>query len=168
VVPGRRVGVRFHRRGAPGGDCLLRPRPDRREILITGGYWSTYWYNGQIYGSEIARGIDVFKLVPTEFLSQNEIDAATQVRIEELNTQQQMKVTWPASTAVALSYVDQLNRTKGIQPERARTLKAALDRADGCAAAATATRRPWWSSSTRSPSRSIVTQLRRPVETPRD
>jgi len=53
------------------------------------------------------------------------------VRIEELNTQQQMKITWPASTAVALAYVDQLTRTKGIQPERARTLKAALDRADG-------------------------------------
>jgi hypothetical protein len=101
------------------------------ENLIVGGYWSTYWYNGQIYGSEIARGIDVFKLVPTEHLSQNEIDAATQVRIEELNTQQQMKITWPASTAVALSYVDQLTRTKGIQPDRARAVKAALDRADG-------------------------------------
>ncbi len=66
--------------------------PIDAKVLITGGYWSTYWYNGQIYGSEIARGIDVFKLVPTEHLSQNEIDAATQVRIEELNTQQQMKI----------------------------------------------------------------------------
>jgi hypothetical protein len=69
--------------------------------------------------------------VPTEHLSQNEIDAATQVRIEELNTQQQMKITWPASTAVALAYVDQLTRTRGIQPERARAVKTALDRADG-------------------------------------
>src|SRR5262245_31976103 len=105
--------------------------PIDAKVLITGGYWSTYWYNGQIYGSEIARGIDVFKLVPTEHLSQNEIDAATQVRIEELNTQQQMKITWPASTAVALSYVDQLTRTRGIQPDRARAAKTALDRADG-------------------------------------
>jgi hypothetical protein len=105
--------------------------PIDAKVLITGGYWSTYWYNGQIYGSEIARGIDVFKLVPTEHLSQNEIDAATQVRIEELNTQQQMKITWPASTAVALAYVDQLTRTRGIQPERARAVKTALDRADG-------------------------------------
>src|SRR4029434_4262207 len=63
------------------------------KVLITGGYWSTYWYNGQIYGSEIARGIDVFKLVPTEHLSQNEIDAATQVRSEELHTQQQRTMT---------------------------------------------------------------------------
>jgi hypothetical protein len=105
--------------------------PIDAKVLITGGFWSTYWYNGQIYGSEIARGIDVFKLVPTEHLSQNEIDAATQVRIEELNTQQQMKITWPASSAVALAYVDQLARSKGIQPERARAVKAALDRADG-------------------------------------
>ena len=73
----------------------------------------------------------MFKLVPTEHLSQNEIDAATQVRIEELNTQQQMKITWPASTAVALAYVDQLTRTRGIQPDRARAVKTALDRADG-------------------------------------
>jgi len=105
--------------------------PIDAKVLITGGYWSTYWYNGQIYGSEIARGIDVFKLVPTEHLSQNEIDAATQVRIEELNTQQQMKITWPASTAVALAYVDQLTRSKGIQPDRARAVKTALERADG-------------------------------------
>jgi len=105
--------------------------PIDAKVLITGGYWSTYWYNGQIYGSEIARGIDVFKLLPTEHLSQNEIDAATQVRIEELNTQQQMKITWPASSAVAMAYVDQLARNKGIQPERARAVKAALDRADG-------------------------------------
>src|SRR4029078_6830671 len=87
--------------------------------------------NGQIYGSEIARGIDVFKLVPTEHLSQNEIDAATQVRIEELNTQQQMKITWPPSTAVALAYLGELTRSKGTQPDRARAVKTALERADG-------------------------------------
>jgi hypothetical protein len=105
--------------------------PINGENLVSGGYWSAYWYNGNVYGAEIARGLDVFRLVPSEFLSQNEIDAATQVRIEELNTQQQMKITWPASTAVALAYVDQLTRTKGIQPERARAVKTALDRADG-------------------------------------
>jgi hypothetical protein len=105
--------------------------PIDAKVLITGGYWSTYWYNGQIYGSEIARGIDVFKLLPTEHLSQNEIDAATQVRTEELNTQEQMKITWPASSAVARAYVDQLTRSKSIQPERARAVTAALERADG-------------------------------------
>jgi len=99
--------------------------------LITGGYWSTYWYNGAIYGSEIARGIDVFRLKPSEYLSQNEIDAASLVRVEELNTQQQTKITWPASSVVARAYIDQLTRSKSIQPQRARDVKSALDRVDG-------------------------------------
>src|SRR4029079_5485185 len=83
--------------------------------LVTGGYWSAYWYNGHIYGSEIARGLDVFRLKPSEFLSQNEIDAATLVRSEETNTQLQTKIVWPASAPVALAYVDQLTRAKSIQ-----------------------------------------------------
>jgi hypothetical protein len=99
--------------------------------LVTGGYWSAYWYNGHIYGSEIARGLDVFRLKPSDLLSQNEIDAATLVRSEETNTQLQTKIVWPASTAVALAYVDQLTRTKGIQAERVRAVKSALERADG-------------------------------------
>jgi hypothetical protein len=98
--------------------------------LILGGYWSTYWYNGNIYGSEIARGIDVFKLKPSEFLTQNEIDAATLVRTEELNTQEQKRITWPAASPVALAYVDQLTRTKAIDAERARTVKTALEKVD--------------------------------------
>jgi len=98
--------------------------------LVLGGFWSAYWYNGQIYGSELTRGVDVFKLKPSEYLSQNEIDAASVVRNEELNTQQQMKVTWPDSTAVALAYVDQLTRSKAIQPDRARAVKTAMEHAD--------------------------------------
>ena len=98
--------------------------------LVTGGYWSTYWYNGNIYGAEIARGLDVFKLLPSEYLSQNEIDAASLVRSEELNTQLQTKVAWPPSAAVARAYLDQLTRSKGINAERARALKDALDKAD--------------------------------------
>src|SRR5262245_16737669 len=98
--------------------------------LVLGGYWSTYWYNGLVYGSEIARGVDVFRLKPTEFLSQNEIDAATLIRSEELNTQEQMRIVWPAATPVALAYVDQLNRSKAIKPERAKAVKSALEHAD--------------------------------------
>ncbi len=64
--------------------------------LITGGYWSTYWFNGHIYGAEIARGLDVFRLTPSEHLSQNEIDAATEVRQSEFNAQHQPKIVWPA------------------------------------------------------------------------
>jgi hypothetical protein len=98
--------------------------------LILGGFWSTYWYNGNIYGSEIARGIDIFSLTPSEYLSQNELDAAMMIRTEELNTQEQTKIVWPAAMPVARAYLDQLTRSKGIQPERARAVKAAIDRAD--------------------------------------
>ena len=69
-----------------------------------GGQWSTYWYNGYIYGSEIARGVDVFKLVPNKFITQNEIDAANQVHFDELNVQNQPKITWPANFVVARAY----------------------------------------------------------------
>ena len=83
--------------------------------MVSGGYWSSYWYNGNIYGSEIARGIDVFRLKPSEFLSQNEIDAAMQFRLQEFNSQNQPKVAWQPTSAVAKSYMDQLSRSKSIE-----------------------------------------------------
>jgi hypothetical protein len=98
--------------------------------LITGGYWSTYWYNGQIYGTEIARGIDLFRLTPNEHLSQNEIDAANTVHFSELNTQQQPRITWTASSVVARAYLDQLTRSKAVQPARAAAVEAALASVD--------------------------------------
>jgi hypothetical protein len=104
--------------------------PIDAKALYMGGYWSAYWYNGYIYGSEIARGIDVFRLKPSDHLSQNEIDAATLVRVEELNTQEQKKIVWPASSVVARAYVDQLTRSKAIAPERAAAVGADLDRVD--------------------------------------
>jgi hypothetical protein len=98
--------------------------------LITGGYWSTYWFNGHIYGSEIARGVDVFRLKASEYVSQNEIDAANLVRVSEANIQHQQRMTWPAASPVALAYVDQLTRTHAISAERTRAVKATLGRAD--------------------------------------
>jgi hypothetical protein len=98
--------------------------------LILGGYWSAYWYNGQIYASEIARGIDVFRLIPSEWLSKNEIEAARQASAADLNVQQQHRVTWPASSVVALAYVDQLTRNRAIQPARADTIRTTLERVD--------------------------------------
>src|SRR3954466_7867220 len=81
------------------------------EKLVVGGYWSTYWYNGRIYGSEIARGLDVFRLLPSEFISQNEIDAARSVRIDESNAQHQPKIVWAPRISVARPYLDQLTRS---------------------------------------------------------
>jgi hypothetical protein len=98
--------------------------------LITGGYWSAYWYNGHIYATEIARGVDVFKLRPSEHLSQNEIDAAILIQSDEFNAQQQPRMIWPAESVVARAYMDQLARTKSIQAERARAVTDALARAD--------------------------------------
>jgi len=98
--------------------------------LITGGYWSTYWYNGQIYGSEIARGMDIFDLKASDFLSQDEIDAARSVRIATLNVQGQQRWDWTPNSAVAGAYIDQLQRTNGIAAERARAVRAALQGAD--------------------------------------
>lgn len=97
--------------------------------LYLGGDWSAYWYNGLIYGSEIARGLDVLQLTPSEFLSQNELDAAKLVRFDEFNPQMQLRFVWPASFAVARSYVDQLTRNQGLAPDKlaqvARDLAAA-------------------------------------------
>jgi hypothetical protein len=98
--------------------------------LITGGFWSAYWYNGNIYASEMARGLDVFKLLPSEYLSQNEIDAAMLVHTNEFNAQHQQRITWPAHSVVARAYLDQLARSKGILPARAQAVKSALERAD--------------------------------------
>jgi hypothetical protein len=140
-VPGRDIMVQaWYQGGLSVFDFTDSEKPfeiaffDRGPIdakqLISGGYWSTYWYNGHVYGAEIARGIDVFSLTPSEHLSQNEIDAATLVRFEEFNSQQQPRFNWPPTFVVARAYMDQLNRSKGIAPARATAVKTAIDRAD--------------------------------------
>jgi hypothetical protein len=98
--------------------------------LITGGYWSTYWYNGHVYGSEMSRGLDVFRLLPGDLLTQNEIDAAGIVQAKAFNVQHQDKLTWPAHRAVALAYVDQLVRSGTIPADRSEMLKGAVINGD--------------------------------------
>ena len=100
------------------------------KTLVLGGDWSAYWYNGNIYGSEIARGLDVFELTPTKFLTQNEIDAAKSVRVSELNVQDQQKIDWPAQLVVAKAYVDQLERSQALPADRIAALRAALNAAE--------------------------------------
>ena len=99
-------------------------------ILVLGGDWSAYWYNGSIYGSEIARGLDVFELTPTKFLTQNEIDAAKSVRVSELNVQNQQKIEWPAQLIVAKAYVDQLERAQALPPNQIANLRKAIQDAE--------------------------------------
>jgi hypothetical protein len=102
---------------------------DEKQLRI-GGYWSTYWYNGYIYGSEMMRGLDIFRLLPSEHLSQNEIDAANLIKFTELNVQHQPKIVWPASFVVAKAYIDQLTRAKAMPQDRATALVTAMDRAE--------------------------------------
>ena len=104
--------------------------PLAADRLITGGHWSAYWYNGHIYATEIARGLDVFRLRPSAHLSQNEINAAMLAYVDDFNPQQQRRITWPAMVVVPRAHVDQLVRSKAIDPQRATSIRTALNRAD--------------------------------------
>jgi hypothetical protein len=100
------------------------------KVLVLGGQWSAYWYNGYIYGSEIARGLDVFQLTPTKFLTQNEIDAAKTVQLADLNVQDQPKIEWPAKLVVAKAYVDQLSRSQALSAGRIAKLRKTIHSAE--------------------------------------
>ncbi|MEX2660324.1 MAG: hypothetical protein WD227_00290 [Vicinamibacterales bacterium] len=140
-VPGRDIMVQaWYQGGVSVFDFTDSAKPfeiayfDRGPVdatrLITAGQWSTYWYNGYIYGAEIARGLDVFRLKPSAHLSQNELEAAQLVRYEEFNAQQQPGVTHQPSAIVARAYLDQLRRGNAIQAARATAITAALDKPD--------------------------------------
>ena len=103
--------------------------PVDKEELVLGGFWSAYWYDGKIYGTEIVRGLDVLALKPSEYLSQAEIAAAALAQQDKFNPQQQFPVTWPAHPVVARAYVDQLERNQGLPAAIVAQLKTALDAA---------------------------------------
>jgi hypothetical protein len=86
--------------------------------LVSAGSWSAYWYNGYIVSSEISRGLDIFELKPSAFISQHEIDAAKLVHLDHLNVQTQPRLVWPPSFVVARAYLDQLERSNGLAPDR--------------------------------------------------
>ncbi len=145
-VPGRDIKVQaWYQGGVSVFDFTDPANPveiaffDRGPVSATeislGGFWSAYWYNGRIYGSEIARGLDVFRLTPSEHLTQNEIDAAESVRMELLNPQHQTQIEWPASFVVARAYIDQLarNDVAGQQASRFMRDLAAAERLTGVA-----------------------------------
>jgi hypothetical protein len=117
--PSKPVEIAFFDRGPVTG-----------EELVSGGYWSTYWFNGNVYGSEIARGFDVFELVPNELLSQNEIDAAKLASVDNVNAQLQGKLSWPAEFVVARAYVDQLERSGAFDANQTGDVRKLLDNAE--------------------------------------
>jgi hypothetical protein len=146
-VPGRDIQVQsWYQGGISVVDFTNGARPmeiaffdrgpmDANQMLV-GGYWSSYWYNGHIYGSEIGRGLDVFQLQPSDMLSQNEIDAAKLVRFSEFNPQNQVKLEWPASFVVARAFVDQLARGNALTPSRLTAIRGSLARAERMSGAA--------------------------------
>lgn len=112
--------------------------PVDANMLLLAGSWSAYWYNGNIYSSEIARGLDVFELTPTRYLSQNEIDAAKSVRESVLNVQSQKRTVAPKTLVVAKAYIDQLERAKAISAEDIAKLRGGIQAAEADKAKASA------------------------------
>jgi len=104
--------------------------PVDAKTMVTAGFWGAYWYNGHIIASEIARGLDIFELKPSEYLSQNEIDAAKLVHFDQFNPQSQPKFVWPAAFPVVRSYLDQLVRGRGLPSSRTGAISAALAAAE--------------------------------------
>jgi hypothetical protein len=140
-IPGREVMVQAWYQGGvsifdwtdvdhPKEIAFFDRGPVNGERLAQGGFWSAYWYNGVIVGSEIARGLDIFELVPSPLISQNEIDAAKTIHFDYWNTQDQQKFVWPASFALARAYVDQLERSKGLAADAIASTRTALSGAE--------------------------------------
>ena len=113
-VPGRDLFVQaWYQGGISVIDFTDSTRPqeiayfDRGPIdakqLVLGGFWSAYYYGGRIYGTEIARGLDVLALEPSQRLTAAEIAAAGAARYpgDVFNPQTQQSVTWPKSTFAA-------------------------------------------------------------------
>ncbi|HWG36174.1 MAG TPA: hypothetical protein VN690_00505 [Terriglobales bacterium] len=108
--------------------------------MIIGGYWSVYWYKGYLYGSEIARGFDVFQLTPSKYLTQNEIDAAKLARWNtgvagDLNVQEQPHYTWPNEFVVARAYLDQLARDNSVPANQIAALSDGMAKVEGASGA---------------------------------
>ncbi|HET8781271.1 MAG TPA: hypothetical protein VFM63_02545, partial [Pyrinomonadaceae bacterium] len=140
-IPGRDIKVQaWYQGGISILDFTDAERPveiayfDRGPIdpnlLVLGGDWSAYWYNGRIYASEIARGLDIFELTPTKFITQNEIDAAKTVRVSTLNVQNQEKIVWPRKLVVAKAYLDQLERSQALPADQIASLRQAIQSAE--------------------------------------
>jgi len=104
--------------------------PLNADKLVMGGYWSAYWYKGFVYGTEIARGLDVLELQPSEHLTRNEIAAASLVAPDTFNVQQQRRIDWSNRPVVARAYLDQLGREDSLPTAQGTLLSDLLDRTD--------------------------------------
>ncbi len=117
--PANPVEIAFFDRGPVNG-----------EEMAMGGSWSAYWYNGVIVSSEIARGLDILELQPSDYLTANEIAAAKTATFGHFNVQGQQMFEWPATFSLARAYVDQLERAGAMDADRIGDMRQALDRAE--------------------------------------
>jgi hypothetical protein len=116
--PANPIEIAFHDRG-----------PISATRLETGGSWSIYWYNGLLINSEISRGLDIFDLIPSEFITKNEIEASRTVVLDYFNAQGQPKFRWPASFPLALAYLDQLERDRQLDMAQILAFRSGITRA---------------------------------------
>ena len=112
---------------APGDTANARISRARGTI---GGSWGAYYWNGYVYSSELARGLDVLELLPSDQLSANELAAAKLVTMTEYNPQSQPRLEWPAAFPVVRSYLDQLSRNRGLSSERITAITNTLAQAE--------------------------------------
>jgi hypothetical protein len=103
--------------------------PINADALVLAGHWSGYWYNGQVYGAEIARGLDVMDMTPTEHLTANEIAAANTVVLEEHNAMSMRRITWEPSFEVVRAFRDQAERA-GLRANHLNNVDRFLERAE--------------------------------------
>ncbi len=128
--PDKPFEIGFFDRGPVDWPAADGAAPISRGRGTIAGSWGAYWYNGRIYSSEMARGLDILELTPGPMLSANEIAAAKLVQWDEFNPQSQPKVTWPAAFVVVRAYLDQLIRNDGLSPARTSAIGRALDAAE--------------------------------------
>ncbi len=144
-IPGREVMVQSWYQGGisifdwtdvnhPKEIAYFDRGPMNADRLMMAGSWSAYWYNGVIVSSEIARGLDIYELVPSGLISENELAAAKTVKFDRWNTQDQQKIVWPPSFPLVRAYLDQLERSHGLADgaiTSARTTLASAEQKDG-------------------------------------
>ena len=109
------IEIAYHDRG-----------PVDAERMAMGGSWSVYWYNGLIVSSEIARGLDIFALKPSAYLTANEVLASNTVVLDYLNAQGQPQYRWPVTFVLAHAYLDQLERGGALAAEAISAVRAGL------------------------------------------
>jgi len=142
-VPGRDIMVQaFYQGGMTVFDWTDPSHPIEIAFFDRGpggGYWSSYWYNGVIVSNDEQRGLDIHELTPSPYLSQNEIDAAKSVRVDQYNAQEQTHIVWPPTFALARAYLDQLERNDGLSASRIAAVRGELSSAEGTSGGARGT-----------------------------